>query len=72
MVILYIYSICWRMKSVFYECQHCVRFLGNDGERVPDVHDGRTNLFFRYPSKANDIGYLRTSSQVHKGPDEEV
>jgi hypothetical protein len=22
MVILYIYSTCWHMKSVFYECQH--------------------------------------------------
>jgi hypothetical protein len=22
MVILYIYSTCWRMKSVFYECQY--------------------------------------------------
>jgi hypothetical protein len=22
MVISYIYSTCWRMKSTFYECQH--------------------------------------------------
>jgi hypothetical protein len=49
-----------------------VRFSGNDGGRVPDVHDGRTNLFLRYPSKANKARYLRTLSQVHKGPDEEV
>jgi hypothetical protein len=47
-------------------------FLGNDGERVPNVHDGRTNLFLRYPSQANKAGHLRTSSQVHEGPDDEV
>jgi hypothetical protein len=23
----------------------CVKFSGNDGERVPDIHDERTNLF---------------------------
>jgi hypothetical protein len=28
MVILYIYSTCWRMKSTFYECQQCLS--GND------------------------------------------
>jgi hypothetical protein len=44
----------------------------NDGERVSDVHDGRTNLFLRYPSQANEVRYLHTSSQVHEGPDEEV
>jgi hypothetical protein len=43
----------------------------NDGG-VPDVHDGRTNLFLRYPSEANEARYLRTSSQVHEGPDVEV
>jgi hypothetical protein len=50
----------------------CVKFLENDEEGVPDVHDGRTNIFLRYPSQANKVRYLRTSSQVHEGPDEEV
>jgi hypothetical protein len=31
-----------------------------------------TNLFLRYLSQPNEAGYLRTSSPVHKGPDEEV
>jgi hypothetical protein len=48
------------------------QFLGNDGERVPYVHDGRTNIFLRYPSQANKAGHLRTLSQVHEGPDEEI
>jgi hypothetical protein len=47
-------------------------FLGNDGERVPDVHVGRTILFLRYPSEANEVGHLRTSSPVHERPDEEI
>jgi hypothetical protein len=42
-----------------------VKFLGNDGG-VSDVHDGRTNIFLRYPSQANEASYLHTSSQVHK------
>jgi hypothetical protein len=41
-------------------------FLKNDGERVSDVNDGRTNLFLRYQSQANKVRYLRTSSQVHE------
>jgi hypothetical protein len=28
--------------------------------------------FFRYPSEANKARYLRPSSQVHEGLDEEV
>jgi hypothetical protein len=28
--------------------------------------------FFRYPSEANEARYLRASSQVHEGPNEEV
>jgi hypothetical protein len=28
--------------------------------------------FFRYPSEANDARYLRASSQVHEGHNEEV
>jgi hypothetical protein len=47
-------------------------FLGNDGEGVSDVHNGRTNIFLRYPSLENEARYLCTSSQVHKGADEEV
>jgi hypothetical protein len=50
----------------------CVRFLGNDGDGVLDVHDGRTNLFLSYLSQANEARYLRTSSQVHEGTNEEV
>jgi hypothetical protein len=34
----------------------CVKFSGNDGEVFPDVHDGITNLFLRYPSQANKQG----------------
>jgi hypothetical protein len=49
-----------------------IRFSGNDGERVLDVRDGRTNLFLRYLSQPNEVGYLRTSSPVYEGPDEEV
>jgi hypothetical protein len=33
---------------------------------VLDVHDGRTNLFLRYPSEANKSRYLRASSQEHE------
>jgi hypothetical protein len=36
------------------------------------VNDGRANLFLRYPSEANEVRYLRASSQVHEGPNEEV
>jgi hypothetical protein len=50
----------------------CVKFSCNDGELVPDVHDGRTNLFLRYPSQANKRGHICTSSQVHEGRDQEV
>jgi hypothetical protein len=32
----------------------------------PDVHDGRTNLFLRYPSQANKGGHIYTSSQVYE------
>jgi hypothetical protein len=32
----------------------------------------RELTFFRYPSQANEARCLRTSSQVHKGPNEEV
>jgi hypothetical protein len=35
-------------------------------------YDGRTNLFLRYPSEANEARYLRASSQVYEGPNEEV
>jgi hypothetical protein len=48
----------------------CVKFSGNDGERVPDVHEDRTNLFLRYPSQASEAGDVYTSSQVHEGFDE--
>jgi hypothetical protein len=41
-------------------------------EWVPDVYDGRTNLFLRYPSEATKARYLHPSCQVHKGLDEEV
>jgi hypothetical protein len=50
----------------------CVQISRNDGEWVPDVHDGKTNLLLRYPSEANEARYLRASSQVHEGPNEEV
>jgi hypothetical protein len=36
------------------------------------VHDGRANLFLRYPSEANEVRYIRASSQVHEIPNEEV
>jgi hypothetical protein len=32
----------------------------------------KANLFLRYPSEANEARYLRASSQVHEGPNEEV
>jgi hypothetical protein len=47
-------------------------FQKNDGERVLDVNDGRTNIFLRYPSQANEAGDVCTSSQVHEGFDEEI
>jgi hypothetical protein len=47
-------------------------FLGNDGEYVLDAHDGRTNLFLRYPRQANEVGHFYRSSQVHEGLDEEI
>jgi hypothetical protein len=31
---------------------------------------GELIFFLRYPSQANEVRYLRTSSQVHEGPDE--
>jgi hypothetical protein len=43
-----------------------VQILGNDGDRVSDVHDGRANIFLRYPSEANEVRYLHASSQVHE------
>jgi hypothetical protein len=33
---------------------------------------GELTFFLRYPSQANKVKYLRTSSQVHEGPNEEV
>jgi hypothetical protein len=47
-----------------------VKFSGNDGERISDVHDGRTNIFLRYLSEIDEARYLRTSSKVHERPDE--
>jgi hypothetical protein len=49
-----------------------VKFSGNDGERVLDIHDERTNLFLRYSSEADEARNLHTSSQVHERPDKEV
>jgi hypothetical protein len=48
-----------------------VNFFGNDGG-IPDVHDGRTNLSLVIQVKKHKARYLRTSSQVYEGPDEEV
>jgi hypothetical protein len=39
---------------------------------ISDVHDRRTNLFLRYLSEANEARYIRASSQVHEGTNEEV
>jgi hypothetical protein len=50
----------------------CVKFSGNDGEGVPDVHDETTNLFLRYSSEANEARNLHTSSQVHERSYEEI
>jgi hypothetical protein len=33
---------------------------------------GELTFFLRYPNKANEARYLRASSQVHEGPNEEV
>jgi hypothetical protein len=33
---------------------------------------GDLTFFLRYPSEANEARYLRASSQVHEGPNEEV
>jgi hypothetical protein len=33
---------------------------------------GELTFFLRYPSEANEARYLRASSQVHEGPNEEV
>jgi hypothetical protein len=44
----------------------------NDGERVPDVHDERTNIFLRHLSQANKEGHFHTSSQVHEGLDKKI
>jgi hypothetical protein len=33
---------------------------------------GELTFFLRYPSEANEARYLRTSGQVHEGPNEEV
>jgi hypothetical protein len=59
-------------KTLFTLSCACVKFLGNDGDGVLDVHDGRTKLFLRYPSQANKSRYLHTSSHVHEGHDKEV
>jgi hypothetical protein len=32
---------------------------------------GELTFFLRYPSEANEPRYLRASSQVHEGPNEE-
>jgi hypothetical protein len=47
-----------------------VKFLGSDRERIPDVRDGRTNIFLMYSSEADEERHLHTSSQVHERPDE--
>jgi hypothetical protein len=39
---------------------------------VPDVHDGRINLFLSYLSQGSEARYLHTSSQVPEGPKKEV
>jgi hypothetical protein len=36
------------------------------------MHDGRTNIFLRYLTEANEVRYLRSSSQVHEGHNEEI
>jgi hypothetical protein len=46
--------------------------LCQDFRKVLDVHDGRTNLFLRYPSRANEAGDVCTLSQVHEGFDKEI
>jgi hypothetical protein len=33
---------------------------------------GELTFFLSYPSEANEVRYLRTSGQVHEGPNEEV
>jgi hypothetical protein len=33
---------------------------------------GELTFFLRYPSEANEARYLRTSGQVHEGPNEEI
>jgi hypothetical protein len=71
-IIFYSFRFTWMISFlVVFSCA-CVKFLGNDGKQVPDVHDGRTNLFLSYPSQANEAGHLRTLSQVHKELDEEI
>jgi hypothetical protein len=51
----------------------CLRQVsGNDGEWVPNVHNGRSNLFLGYPSQANEAGHFCTLSQVHEELDEEI
>jgi hypothetical protein len=33
---------------------------------------GELTFFLRYPSEANEVRYIRASSQVHEGPNEGV
>jgi hypothetical protein len=49
-----------------------VKLSGNDGEQVPYVNDGKTNLFLKYPSQANKASHFHTSSQLPEELDEEI
>jgi hypothetical protein len=62
----------WMISSLVALLTLLCQVLGNYGERVTDVHDGRTNIFLRYSSEADEARHLRTLSQVHERPDEEV
>jgi hypothetical protein len=61
----------WYHLWWIFSCAY-VKFSKNDTEGVPDVHDGRTNIFLRYSREANELRHFRTSSQVHERLDKEV
>jgi hypothetical protein len=55
----------------FLLVQICVDdIIFDHSSHVPDVHDGRINLFHRYQNQANEAGH--TSSQVQEGHHDEI
>jgi hypothetical protein len=50
----YLFRFTWMISSLVA----LLKFSENYGEGVPDVHDGRTKIFLRYQSEADEAKHL--------------